>query len=84
MRTLNPTEQGELTVQEWVVLKYADAMTQRVHVEDELFNELRRGSGLDAKRIIKLTGVIAGYNCVSRFLVALDVGEMNGKRPAGI
>ncbi len=31
--------------------------------------------------MVEVTAVVAAYNCVSRFLVALDVGEMEeGKR----
>jgi alkylhydroperoxidase family enzyme len=73
--------QGPLTEKQWLVLRYADAMTRNVKVEEELFDELRTKSGFSDKEIIELTATVATYNCVSRFLVALDVGEMNGKEP---
>jgi alkylhydroperoxidase family enzyme len=53
-------------------------MTKSVRVEDKVFGELRE-VGLTKRDIVELTAGIAAYNCVSRFLVALDVGEWNGK-----
>jgi alkylhydroperoxidase family enzyme len=78
----NPTERGDLTRQEWIVLRYADTMTKSVHVGDAMFDELKSISGLKTKGIVELTGTISAYNCVSRFLIALDVGEMNDEQPA--
>ena len=72
---------GALNDKQWLVLKYADAMTKSVKVDDRLFKELK-GVGFNEKEIVELTATIAGYNMVSRFLVALDVGEMNGKGPS--
>ncbi len=72
---------GPLNEKQWVVLRYADAMTRNIKVEDGLFEELRSTAGLAEKEIVELTATVATYNCVSRFLVALDVGEMNGKVP---
>jgi hypothetical protein len=31
------------------------------------------------KQVVELTATIAAYNAVSRFLVALDVGECNAR-----
>ncbi len=82
VRRLDQTEgRGPLSEKQWVVLKYADAMTRDVKVEDGLFEELRSVAGFTEKEIVELTVTVATYNCVSRFLVALDVGEMNGKAP---
>lgn len=74
---------GPLTEKQWTVLRYADAMTRDVRVEEGLFEELKTvgGGGFTEKEIVELTATVATYNCVSRFLVALDVGEMNGKEP---
>lgn len=72
---------GPLTDKQWVVLRYSDAMTSDVRVEDGLFDELRSVAGFTEKEIVELTATVATYNCVSRFLVALDVGEMNEKEP---
>ena len=71
---LEPKERGALSEGQWVVLRYADAMTRSVKVEDGLFEEVK-GLGLDSKEIVELTATVASYNMVSRFLVALNVGE---------
>ena len=59
------------------VLRYTDAMTVGCRVPDEVFAELKRL--FSDKEVVEITATVAAYNCVSRFLVALDVGEMNGK-----
>lgn len=61
------------------VLRYVDCMTLDVNVPSDVFDALRRK--FTEQEIVELTGIIASYNMVSRFLVALDVGEMNGKNP---
>lgn len=76
----NPTSQGALTTKQWVTLRYADAMTKNVKVEESLFDELK-AQGFSEQEIVEITTTTAAYNCVSRFLVALDVGEKNGKGP---
>ncbi|CAK7272562.1 hypothetical protein SEPCBS57363_005191 [Sporothrix epigloea] len=68
-----------LTALQWAVLVYTDEMTRNVQVADETFALLR--TLFDERQMVELTAVIAGYNCVSRFLVALDVGERNGTGP---
>jgi alkylhydroperoxidase family enzyme len=70
-------EQG-LRAEEWAVLAYTDQMTRNVEVDQPVFNRLKEY--LNDKEIVELTATIAAYNCVSRFLVALDVGENNGKK----
>jgi alkylhydroperoxidase family enzyme len=60
------------------VLRYTDAMTLDVSVPEDVFKELRAHMG--EKEIVELTASVAAYNCVSRFLVALDVGETNGQK----
>lgn len=57
------------------VLAYVDAMTLNVHVPDETFGRLKQS--FSDREIVEVTATIAAYNCVSRFLVALDVGECN-------
>ena len=59
------------------VLSYTDAMTLGCIVRDSLFSEVK---GLFSEReVVEITATVAAYNTVSRFLVALDVGEMAGK-----
>ncbi|KAF2851323.1 4-carboxymuconolactone decarboxylase-like protein [Plenodomus tracheiphilus IPT5] len=59
------------------VLAYTDAMTLDVRVSDEVFANLKKE--FTDKEVVEITATIASYNCVSRFLVALDVGERNAQ-----
>ncbi|OMP83000.1 hypothetical protein BK809_0001191 [Diplodia seriata] len=68
---------GVLGEREKAVIRYADAMTTEVRVVDDVFEGLRSHFG--EREVVELTTAVAAYNCVSRVLVALDVGEMNGK-----
>lgn len=47
------------------------AMTREIRVPDAVFTELHRH--LDERQVVELVGVVAAYNMVSRFLVALGV-----------
>lgn len=66
-----------LAEDEYAVLAYSDQMTVGVEVEDAVIDKLK--GFLSDKQVVELTATIAAYNCVSRFLVALDVGESNAK-----
>ncbi|KAL7814063.1 AhpD-like protein [Trichoderma gracile] len=71
--------EGLLSERQWAVLVYADEMTRNVQVKDETFAVLK---GLFSdQEVVEITATVAAYNCVSRFLVALDVGEKNGTGP---
>jgi alkylhydroperoxidase family enzyme len=59
------------------VLEYTDAMTLGCIVPEPVFRQLK--SFFSEKEVVEITSTIAAYNCVSRFLVALDVGEMAAK-----
>jgi alkylhydroperoxidase family enzyme len=59
------------------VLAYTDAMTLDVRVPDAVFAELKKH--FSEQEVVEITATVAAYNCVSRFLVALDVGETNGQ-----
>jgi alkylhydroperoxidase family enzyme len=60
-----------LTEADGAVLAYTDAMTRAVRVPDGVFARVR---GHFAEReLVELTVTIAGYNCVSRFLEAVQV-----------
>jgi alkylhydroperoxidase family enzyme len=54
------------------VLAYTDAMTRQIVVSDELSSTVL--ALLGTKQLVELTGTIASYNMVSRFLIALRVG----------
>ena len=60
-----------LTAADRAVLAYADAMTRQVRVPDEVFAQVRKQ--LPERELVELTVTIAGYNCVSRFLEAIQV-----------
>ncbi|KAL3474379.1 AhpD-like protein [Aspergillus californicus] len=67
-----------LTARQQAVLAYTDALTESVAVSDDLFQRLVEVV-LSDREIVELTATVAGYNCVSRILVALDVGENNSR-----
>lgn len=52
-------------------------MTIGVSVPDEVFAELKKH--FSEQEVVEITATVAAYNCVSRFLVALDVGERNAQ-----
>ena len=60
------------------VLSYTDTMTLDISVPDKVFAELKKH--FSEQEVVEITATVAAYNCVSRFLVALDVGETNGQR----
>src|SRR5690606_3153387 len=53
------------------VLAYTDAMTQQIQVPKAIFERVQQH--FDHKAIVELTGTIATYNMVSRFLEALAI-----------
>jgi alkylhydroperoxidase family enzyme len=57
--------------EERAVLAYTDAMTRDIRVPDALFSEIR--AAFDEREVVELTATIAGYNLVSRFLVAMSL-----------
>ncbi|KAH7326256.1 AhpD-like protein, partial [Stachybotrys elegans] len=61
---------AELNEKQWAVLLYTDEMTRNVHVKDETFDLLK--SLFNNQEVVEITATVATYNCVSRFLVALD------------
>lgn len=54
------------------VIALAQAMTREVRVDDAVFDAVRARLP-DTQQQVELVGVIASYNMVSRFLVALQV-----------
>ncbi|KAE8354341.1 AhpD-like protein [Aspergillus coremiiformis] len=71
-------EQSALTSRQKAIVRYADEMTQTVSVQDATVARLQT-EGFSDREIVELTTGIAAYNCVSRVLVALDVGENNAR-----
>ncbi|KAK4113701.1 hypothetical protein N656DRAFT_823217 [Canariomyces notabilis] len=70
---------GVLTEKQWAVVCYTDEMTRNVQVREETFQRMREL--FNEREIVEITATVACYNCVSRFLVALDVGERNAMGP---
>ncbi|HVL56186.1 MAG TPA: carboxymuconolactone decarboxylase family protein, partial [Burkholderiaceae bacterium] len=59
---------------ERAVLALTVQMTRTVRVDDATFDAARHAIG-DERHLVELVGTVAAYNMVSRFLVALEVGE---------
>ena len=66
-----------LTDKQRLVVDFTSAMTRDVKVPDDLFAQMK--AAFSDREVVEITATVGAYNCVSRFLVALDVGEMNGK-----
>ena len=64
-------EAGERDEGERAALAYCDAMTQQVHVPDDVAKAVR--DLFPPRQLVELTATIAGYNCVSRVLEALEI-----------
>ncbi|MFJ7216189.1 carboxymuconolactone decarboxylase family protein [Amycolatopsis sp. NPDC098790] len=54
-------------------LAYTDAMTEKIAVEQPVFDAL--AAHFDEQQVVELSVTVAAYNMVSRFLVALEVGR---------
>lgn len=75
------SKRGTLSPLQQAAVALADDMTTQVQVRDETFETLRQqlaaSSGTDQanKEMTEAVATVAVYNMVSRFLVALDVGD---------
>ncbi len=65
----NPEGSG-LNDEQWLVCRFTDEMTKNVKVSDETFEQAKKAFG--EKKVMELVSTVGAYNCVSRFLVALD------------
>lgn len=57
---------------ERAVMRFTVQMTRAVKVDDATFARVRAALGSD-QHVVELIGVVATYNMVSRFLVALEI-----------
>jgi 4-carboxymuconolactone decarboxylase len=64
---------GVLAPQLRAALAFTDAMTRDVRVPGAVFEDA--AAHFDDRQLVELTATAGAYNCVSRFLVALEVGE---------
>jgi AhpD family alkylhydroperoxidase len=60
-------------------LAYCDAMTREVHVPDDIAAAVR--AIFPPRQLVELTATIAGYNCVSRVLEALEINGADALPP---
>ncbi len=63
---------GPFNAEEQAALRLTVEMTQSVQVSDDTFAAVRSALG-NEQLVVELAGVIATYNMVSRFLVALGI-----------
>lgn len=73
----NITDAELWSEEERAVLAFTEQSTRQVKVDDDVFARVK--ALFTEQQIVELTITVAGYNMVSRFLVALDVTESNGK-----
>lgn len=66
-------DRSSLTDLQRLVSEYTDAMTREVKVPDDISDSIH--TRLGTKQFVELTGTIAAYNMVSRFLIALNIGQ---------
>lgn len=59
-----------LTEKQWAAVVIADEMTRSVKVSDATFDLVKESFG--ERETVEIVATVACYNCVSRFLVALD------------
>ena len=64
-------ETSDFSGVESLVIQYTDAITRDLVVPEALYPQLDRH--FDAKTLVELTATIAGYNMVSRFLIAMRI-----------
>ncbi|EME80227.1 uncharacterized protein MYCFIDRAFT_63438 [Pseudocercospora fijiensis CIRAD86] len=66
-----------LSEEEREVLEFTYQSTKEIKVAEDVMSKLKKR--WNDKQVMELTITVAGYNMVSRFLVALDVTESNGE-----
>ena len=67
----NWRESGEFDATDRAILAYTDAITDDIKVNDEVFAVVRKM--FTDRQMVELTGTIAAYSFVSRFLVAMQI-----------
>lgn len=76
LKTIRDGTPGDLNERQIAVMDFTTASTKDGRVDDVVFGKLREY--FSEKEIVEIVATVAAYNCVSRFLVALDVAEGNG------
>ncbi len=75
--TTDPATGAAWTPVQAAVLAFTDASTRGVVVPGAVFAAVH--DHLDDRQVVELTGTVAGYAMVSRFLVALEVPPPSGE-----
>lgn len=79
---IEPLRRGELpdllTERDRLVVRLTDAMTRDIEVPEQLHTELKQSFG--ARNYLELVVTAAGYNMVSRVLVALEIEHETGAK----
>lgn len=75
----NITDESRLSAVQCQVLDFTLQSTKEIEVDESLIQRLKGEFEFSDQQVVELTMTVAGYNMVSRFLVALDVTESNGK-----
>jgi len=68
--TAESRERADLGDKEWAAIVMADEMTRHVKVKEETFELLREE--FTEREVVEVVATASCYNCVSRFLLALD------------
>lgn len=76
LKTIRDGTPGDLNEKQTAVLEFTTASTKDYRVTDLVFEGLKKH--FSDKEIVEIVATVAAYNCVSRFLIALDVAEGNG------
>jgi len=67
-----------LNEEQWMVVKYAEAMTRDLVVSDEVFDGVRRF--LDDRQVVELTATAAVINCASSLMLGSLRGSDNPRQ----
>jgi alkylhydroperoxidase family enzyme len=70
---IQKVNEGVLSPAAGTIIRYTDAMTRNVSAPDDIFTAAQQC--YNSQEIVEITATVVAYNCVSRFLVALDVAE---------
>lgn len=62
---------ARFTALDRAVLAYTDALTTDVRTDDATFAAVREL--VTTRQMVEITAIVASYNCVSRFLVGMDI-----------
>jgi AhpD family alkylhydroperoxidase len=62
---------GSFSPLEQAVLAYTDSLTTEVKADDKVFTSV--SDRVTTRQMVEITAIVASYNCVSRFLVGMDI-----------